>query len=266
MALNRVGKEKQIGFMNIDYDKLSQEVDDIKEAHNKKTVAQPALKRQTSGDLHRQQAQNKILFLEGESVLEPEKKAETKVDAKPAQKLDNDFGKNPHLTDKSIFSASYEGIKDTGGPSKQMQVPTSNTIWDNDVLQRMANNQELTSREKTQQDKGEIQDNRRSMQQERMDALAEGLQNTELRNASNVSKSGTHEGSNYNISKSVMSIFDTEKNFERLPEKTTGESISEKRQAEKDQKDNSWRGGSGQLSSKDVTNRLFDALVNKDEE
>ena len=70
----------------------------------------------------------------------------------------------------------------------------------------------------------------------------------------------TFQGFNYKVSKNSMSIFDTEA-FERLPEKTAGEIISDGVQERQSQKDESWKNSGKPVSSKDIGNDFLNNLI-----
>lgn len=269
MSLQRVGKENEMGFLSIDFDALGREIKtqqretEASRSCNKKTPIKMA--KQTSGNLHKQQHHSKIGFLENE-VPQPERKVEKPIKAESAHKLDNKFENNlQSMTSKSVMSARAGEITDTGGPRRQVQSEASNSIFDSEAIQRMTEANHKDSKDKITESK-EARANKATREQEdRMDKLTEALQQVDLRKASEVGHIPTNEAeTSYKVTTRNISIFDTEE-FQRLSEKTAGEKIAERRQAERAEVDDSWRGGKGALSNKDVVNRLFDSLMDQGE-
>ena len=119
--------------------------------------------------------QSKINFLDKqEEIKEVEKIEEIKESADVrAKKLSNkdDGYKNSNY----ISSAVTNVVTDIGGPTKQIKFDSSNSIWDNEKLTRFA--EEIDSKTKTQNDKEQIETNKRNAEKERMDTLAEEVQN-----------------------------------------------------------------------------------------
>ncbi len=258
--LQRVGKENNIGFLSMDYNKLANEIKEIKESREHKPEKAPRLTKQTSGNMYAQKAHTLMNFLNEGSVLTPDKKLEQEIKPVLPKKLDNDFSKNPHLTDKSIFSTRGAVVGEMGGPSRQIKTDISNSIWDPNRLQSMVENrlQSMVEKESDNEQKT-IAEQRQSIQDERMDELVDNLKSIDQRKASNVTPLSEHNGSAYKLPEQSMSIFDTDA-FARLPEKTAGEKISERRKEEKEKIDDSWRSSSQVRSTKDVVNDLFDKL------
>ena len=216
--------------------------------------------------------QHKISFLEGEKPSEaPKKKVEKSketiqqiAEAQKSKRLNNKYNGNGIMNGQSIFSARTEVIKDEGGPTKYMKGESSNTLWDNNKSARIS--QEIDSKTKTTQDKKVIADNKRHAEEKRMNTMVETLKSTNLTKGSAVAPSGSssQSGTNYKNMSGSMSMFDTQ-DFERLPEKTAGEQVSEDNASRKGQKDDSWRGGSKSTTTREVVSDFFDSLMKKDD-
>ena len=217
--------------------------------------------------------QHKISFLDEEKSLETPKKKDNKPEKtiqqlsqeQKSKKLNNKYDDSGIMNGQSIFSAKTGVIKDNGGPTKYTKSESSNTLWDSNKTARQM--QEIDSKTKTIQDKQVIVDNKRHAEKQRMDTLIEALKGTDQRKTSAVTPSGpsSFSGTNYKNQSNHMSMFDTQ-DFERLPEKTAGEQISEENASRKDMKDDSWRGGGKSVTAKDFTTRFFDSLMQKKDE
>jgi hypothetical protein len=209
--------------------------------------------------------QHKIEFLETKEDSKISKKSSSKgkktieqiAEEQKAKKLSNkDDGL---MTSKNIRSAKCGNIKDEGGPTKFTKSESSNTIFDTDKSARQA--QEIDSKTRVKNEKEAIATNRREAEQKRMDTLVDSLKKTEQAKDSSVSRLSDLGGSKYYSPKNNISIFDT-KEFERLADKTAGEKESEIVKQKKSQVDNSWKSDGKQTTSRDVTNRFFDNLLN----
>lgn len=179
------------------------------------------------------------------------------------QKSRNLSGFDPMTSNgSSIISANAGGISDMGGPQKQIKTPISNSIFDPKSNQREAS--KIGDKTEGQIDKERVASNKRTAEQERMDSMVEKLQSTDQTKASSVHRTGTGnlESTDFKASRNNMSIFDSS-DFERIPEKTGGEVISEKVAERNAQVDASWRQNGKSLKSSEVTNRFFDSLVEK---
>ena len=213
--------------------------------------------------------QHKISFLDGEKLSDAPKKEDVKPERTiqqlaDAQKAKNmldkreDDKKNDLMSNHTITSARTGVIKDDGGPSKYIKSETSNTVWDSERTARMTED----SKTKTTKAKRAIADNKRHAEEKRMNDLVEVLKTTDQTKASAVSPTGTFSGSSYKASAGSMSIFDT-KDFERLPEKTAGEKVTEDNNARKGQKDDSWRGGGKSITTSELVSEYFNKLLQK---
>lgn len=208
--------------------------------------------------------QNKIKFLEKKDVNpsseENPKEAKNKeiseiAEEQKARMINNKD--NGLMTSKHISSAYTGVIQENGGPSKQVKMETSNTIWQPDRL----SNQKEDSQTRVRAEKEQIITNRRVAEQQRMADIVEKLKDTDQRKTSTVSKVGIDQGSNYKAPKNNMSIFDTQ-DFQRLSEQTEGERISKENSEKKSQKDDSWRGDKKAVNTKDKLHTFIDNLLN----
>lgn len=166
-----------------------------------------------------------------------------------------------YKSDKSIISATCDPntFSNVGGPTKQVQSSIANSIWDSNRLSNMKG--KLDSKESTIAEKENMNQLRKKMEQERTDAIVNGIKSIDSTKASAVTKMDTYQGHKFNSPQNGMSIFDNS-DFARVPEKTAGEIVSEDNAYRRNQKDESWRNNGKSFSSKDVTNRLFDGLLN----
>ena len=211
--------------------------------------------------LQRMSSQHKISFLEKESSKEiekqdikPEKTIEQIAEEQKSKKLYNKD--NGLIRSHSISSARTGEITDIGGPVKYIKSESSNTLWDNDKISKVSlkikGEADVLKKEEKQ-----VNTNNRIAEQKRMDDLTEKLKDV---NQPKVSPIGTYEGSNYKTLSQGMSIFD-KKDFQRLEEKTAGEKVSEDVQKKNNLKDDSWKGNSLPISSKNIRDRFFDNLL-----
>ena len=110
--------------------------------------------------------------------------------------------------------------------------------------------------------KDAVQQIRKSHREEAYDRLNDNLSNTDTRKDNAVypvdAQDGSSNRSQYRVSSKNLSIFDTEFNFERVPEKTTGEKSTEKRIKEKDQ---SWKNVKGNTHSSTILDGFFDKII-----
>jgi hypothetical protein len=161
----------------------------------------------------------------------------------------------------SIISARAGNMTDMGGPNRHVQTDISNTIFDNNKISSSLS--DIDSKTLTKIEKEEISTNRRKAEQSRMDDLVIALKNTDQSKSSSIFRTGTGDidASNYKAPTRNISIFDN-KNFEKIPEKTVGEKVSEDVSLRKSQKDESWKNNGKSITSKAINNNFFDNLIN----
>ncbi|NJL70392.1 MAG: hypothetical protein HC888_01680 [Candidatus Competibacteraceae bacterium] len=261
--LNRVGEENQVGFLSIDFDKLGKEVKELKDTRERKPEEQTRFAKQTSGDLHKQKSMNMIGFLEGNTVPTSEAKPEQKVDSTPAQHLSSAFDpSNLWQRGASVRSAAAGEVTDIGGPKKQIKHDTAASIWNPNKIAQLADALNQTTRERVAEQKATTEEHRRHIRQQANDSLVDALAQVDQRKASQVSNAGTYEGTNYKAPTKGMSIWDNSEALEQFrQEKTEGERLAERRRQEAAQKDDSWKVAESCTTSKSITSRLFDKLM-----
>jgi len=172
---------------------------------------------------------------------------------KPAQKADNSSAIDNRAG--SILSAGRGSVSDFGGPSKHMGSQTSNSIWDSKIVESLAKKQD--NGEKIKEENLQLKSNRNAIKEERLDNMAQALQETDMRKADSVASSGEFSGSKYSMPQNNMSIFDNA-DFERIPEKTAGEQLEKKEVV----KDESWKDIKKPTTTNDKFNKMFDDITN----
>ncbi len=174
------------------------------------------------------------------------------------KKLDN--YDNGLKNSNSIFSARTGKITEIGGPSKFIKSDISNSIFNSNRLEEIKNN--IDNKTATKIEKQQILDNKRIKEQERMNELVDNLKDTIQSKSSSVFSTGNFSGSKYNSPSQGIGIFGND-NFEKIPEKTAGEQLSENAKNRRSQKDESWRSDGKSISSKEIFNNFMNNLENK---
>lgn len=268
MPLQRVGKqgksaESTIGFFEIDYASLGAEIDEMKEQReaSRKIDDSVDLTKSASGNLYRQQSHNMVPFLE-EPIEAPKAEEPEPIKAKASSKLS---APSVLSTSKSVLSAQSGVESDFYGPKKQVQSNASNSIWDSEKIQRLA--QESTVKEEVS-DKKKREEERKTLKQQRIDEIAEALKSVDTRRDSFVSSldNETGGGQSYQTPQQNLSIFD---NFESQGEfsrvaSTEGEQLSSRLAEKRKVKDESWKKASPNLTSSDLVSALFDKLTDNE--
>ena len=186
-------------------------------------------------------------------VEQPVKKSDV-APIRPSQKADNSSAIDNRAG--SILSAGRGSISDFGGPSKYIGSQTKNSIWDSGVIESLAGQQD--NGEKIKEENIQLKSQRKAIKEERLDNMTQALQETDMRKADGISSSGEFSGSKYNMPQNNMSIFDSA-DFERIPEKTAGEKLSEKEII----KDDTWKDLKKATKTSDQFNRMFDNIINE---
>lgn len=214
--------------------------------------------------LQRNSDYNRIKFLEQTKETPIEKKAEKEVKKLDTsnllpKKMDN--AKAIDTRGDKFLSAGMGTIKDTGGPRKYMGSMTCNSIWDSEVLKKLSEIPD--NKEKTHKEVEDIRKMKKQMATDRLNEIASGLKETDVRKESNVAKiSDFEKPSLYKRPANSISIFDTlegKKDFERVPEKTAGEEMVERVKASKI-KDESWK-PKNNISTSQIVNDMFDKIL-----
>lgn len=156
---------------------------------------------------------------------------------------------------KTIMSAQAGELTDIGGSKNQMRTQSSNSIFDSEILNKLG--KVASSKEETQKEKIAIEENRNNKEKERMSALAENINNINIKKGNSMFRNGDDscEEISYKKASTSMSIFDN-LNFENLPNMTEGEKLSQDTISRKKEKDESWR-NSGK-SDKVSNTKIFD--------
>jgi hypothetical protein len=263
--VDKVGKENTIGFLEIDYEKLAQEIKEAKDARETRPAKPTRVVKPQTGNMYRRQSQSMIGFLEGDSVPAPERKAETPAPRQDENVASQKLSENPSMNSKQVFSARSGKISDNGGPN---QPKTGNSIWEPDRIAKKIDDAELTNRERTKIAKDERAEAVRSESQQRLDAMVESIREAGIDQRKDATvkpiiQSGEPQA--YASPNNAMSIFD-KGDFERVPEKTEGEKLADSKAARRAEIDDSWRFGGKAVTSRDAVNRLFDGLMGDETE
>ena len=267
------GRENKIGFLDTDWDSVKKEAEAINEKYNGTSKAQRLnISKQTSGNMYSQKNQNRVNFLEGDSVPTPEKKEAQAINPNSPTKSSYQFEPTNLLqSTKSVRSSRTGIISDNGGPIRQIKTETSNSIFDTEKLSRAV--EDLDKRTQTQRLREAETQARQDLRKSALEKLTEQLASVDQRKASSISPAGDQtvpEGSaRFSKLSRNISIFDClgkePEDFARLPEKTMGEKIAENRKTEAEKVDDSWKAGGRVRTSKQVVNDLFDAMMRASE-
>ena len=210
--------------------------------------------------------QNQMQMLSEEGKLAQENKEAEQLTTKKVDiselreqmKAKHLSGFNPMTSNgNSVISATTGNITDVGGPSKYVKSESSNSIFNPNKLEEES--KKIDNKTATKIEKMQIENVREQMREERTESIIESLKETDTRKASGVNSMVEYSGSVYKAPVNNMSIFD-KADFDRVPEKTAGEILSENTQKRREQIDESWKNNGKALSSKDVTKRLFDGF------
>jgi len=187
---------------------------------------------------------------------EKEKNIDDVIEEQKSKKLSNkDDG---YKTVKSIMSTGIGGIlSNDGGSSKASTEGSLNTIWGKKEIKATlpVKKENIAAIELEKEEEIKVKKQKDKERCESIPSFGEGEVFSQ--------KNGENEGSFKFLSgKNNMSIFDND-DFERIPDKTSGEMITEESQKRKEQKDESWKVSTKALSSKDITSKLFDKLTKK---
>jgi hypothetical protein len=188
---------------------------------------------------------------EADTQEQPVQDKKNEAPLKAAQKLDNS---NMITRGGKVMSARTGVISDTGGPSKQLHSTTSNSIWDPNTIDTLKESKD--NREKTEDEVAEIKRLRKGMEKGRIDEMVESIKQTDTRKTSSVAGMTSYRGSSYQKPRNNMSIFDSG-DFERVPEQTGGEKISERARKPKE-KDATWQ----KTNTTKSLNKSLDKLFN----
>lgn len=165
----------------------------------------------------------------------------------------------------SVRSArcASDGITDIGGPTKHVNVTGKNSIWDSEVLSKAAS--VLSSQETTRLEKESVEAIRQKKQAEYKQSMSPKLGDDALdlaKKASSVSPTAATSSGKGWIPVNKLSMFDENTNFDRLTALTERVNPTVK----KEEKQVQVKQASKVLSSKDVTARFVDGIVDQGKE
>jgi len=165
---------------------------------------------------------------------------------------------------KSIMSARAGNILETGGPSKYVKSETSNTIWDQDKIEKLS---KIVDKERVNEQQAIQQSVQKSREKEAEKISKELGELGTLRSSSITPAGGSKviQESSFKKNNNIMSIFD-KGDFERVPEKTAGETLSDEKRKKEAEMDESWRNNGKYLSTKSMVSKMFDNLMSKKED
>lgn len=159
--------------------------------------------------------------------------------------------------------AADGGITDIGGPAKHVNVTGKNSIWDSEVLSKAAS--VLSSQETTRLEKESVEAIRQKKQAEYKQSMSPKLGDDALdlaKKASSVSPTAATSSGKGWIPANKLSMFDENTNFDRLTALTERVNPTVK----KEEKQAQVKQASKALSSKDVTARFVDGIVDQSKE
>jgi hypothetical protein len=223
--------------------------------------------------LSRNQDYDRIKFTEENfKIEEPEKEVivDQSIRNKQAKNLLpkklNNSNAISNRTESQILAAGMGTIKDIGGPKKYMGSQTNNSIWDNEIIEKLSKVPD--NKEKTKTEVEDIKKMKKERKDQRINEIVEGLKNTDTRKDANIVKMNDFEKpSLFKRPKNAISIFDTlegKNDFDRVPEKTDGEKMVE-RIKESKKKDKIWKDKQGIVSTSNIFNSMFDNMENQND-
>jgi len=147
-----------------------------------------------------------------------------------------------NTSDKSVLSASYspDSVNDskTGGYMWQSKNP--NSIWDSEALRRQATVALAGEKIKTEKEaEAKFKEDQKKAETEQ---LRQVMADSSLGNRISNSGSSTQESEpvgDQKLAANSMSMFDTDRDFEDIPEKTVGETIKKDSEARSEKKKSS---------------------------
>jgi len=201
------------------------------------------------------QQQNTINFLndKNDEIKKVDTKKENTIDVnkiaeeQKSKKLNSHD--NGHKTEKCILSGASGNINDFGGSS--LKTKNNRSIWGEH------NHEEIKKEEISEKDFKINLDSLMKCQQTKP-VVDNKNENNDVYISNNKTSIATTESKHHNYKKLVgnMSIF-SKNDFENLPEKTSGEQLSEKIKNKNAQKDESWKKNDSTVNTKNMLNKLF---------
>jgi len=200
----------------------------------------------------------KSLFSEEKHIPISERKSEMK-DKNNNKKSYNSWEKVSSYKDNvvnsfshnSISSACCGGISNDGGPNKQIKSEISNSIFDTNKISSIK--ETLSSREKTQEEKIKIAEQRRIENESYLRSKGPDLKDMPIDIPTK--RASLQEGSKGWVPSHNISMFDNG-DFDRLKD-PAGELVKNKKR----EKDYSWKNIHKQTTSSDISERLYKNLT-----
>ncbi len=166
---------------------------------------------------------------------------------------------NGYKTTKHISSTGRGSKPEVIQPPKYLKSETADSIW---------GPKQTPVIKKENASENEIDETIRIEQRlaDKKEADGKRMSNLPIKNdrSLKVSLGPKKEGYDYRVSGKGLGIFDTDK-FERIPEKTAGEKLSEETEKKQAEKDESWKKRGKALSSKDLNKKFIDRLLEEKE-
>ena len=216
--------------------------------------------------LRRMSKQNEINFLLESEKIENEEKIKKQLsedekikliaEEQKSKKLNNND--NGFMTNKHIASMGHSVDTQEKNSSKYIKCETSHSIWGTNDYKSL-DDKKITEDMKTYA--MEIEENRK----EKRKANLNKINNVPVVTGGQVVfAKKDKKNHSFDTLKQNISIFDNEE-FGRIPEKTAGEQTKEINIQKKAEKDESWKNNGKSISSKSITDSLFDSLIGNKE-
>ena len=191
--------------------------------------------------------------------IEEEKKIKEEKEIKDIEVLAEEqksrkinYKDNGYMSTKSIMSTGYGTEKDQISSNKFVNNPTLNSIWGQREFKDSPNVPQI------KKDKIELEIERENKLAKKREQDAQRMKDIPALSKEVVS-SDNKKNYGFRPYQTGISIFD-DSNFGKLPEKTAGEQLSDEIKQKQSEKDESWKNGGKVISSKNMTNNLFNNL------
>lgn len=164
----------------------------------------------------------------------------------------------------SIQSARAGNLSDIGGPVRQMKSATANSIWDNNVLDRIKSGEvKLDQGERIAADNKARAEQREESRRAQFTIDKEAVK-AAMKGSNTVTNTSAHasDNSNYStkVSKNQFSIFDKADKFENMSDPTSGEAIKQAAKQRREKSDRSWETQKPNMTAKEKLSSFFDSL------
>lgn len=181
-----------------------------------------------------QQVQTEKVIKQQKSREKSQEELNKVAEQQKSKKLDNSKAID-NISGKAILSAGKSagnaGPSEFGGPKKHMGSLTNNSIWDTDIVSKLAETK--CAQEKTKEDKIALDNVRKSAEKQRLDEMVQNLNNTDTRTSKTVNSLTPQTIANSQTPKNAISMFGN-KEFDQIQEKTAGEKLSEEKNKQKE--------------------------------